>query len=210
MVNKIEKDLDHALKVFPSLSKIKEGRIFILKGMIPIIDKDGCRRTSFEISIEFGISFPKRFPIVREIGNRIPKTPDRHIYTDTGALCLAVPPKEILICERGINTLRFLNEILVPHLAMQAYREIDEEYPIGEFSHGNAGIKEFFLELFNTQNQALVAEGIEFALSKKIPNRNVLCFCNSSKKIKDCHLDAMKDLYSIGKDYLKNIHNLFK
>jgi SEC-C motif len=202
----IKADLENAIKTYPTLKIEKEGLIYLLVGQFNLYYPDGELLEEFNVKIKF-YNFPFVLPNVWETGGKIERIADRHVNTADHSLCLVVEPDAILICKRGINAIRFLDEILRPHLAMQAHFFYEGKYPVGEFKHGFEGIIERLKEMVNSNNIDFIAQSIKFALSYRL-SRNQFCYCNSGKKYKNCHLQAIEKLNLLGNERLNHYLSL--
>lgn len=165
---------------------------------------------TFRIKILFPPEYPNsKLPLVQEIGNKVPRIKDRHVYPD-GTFCLTTPLNEFVICRKGITFLRFLNEILRPFLATQI--AISEgwlnEFPQGEYSHGEKGILESYIDFLDLSNIRLLISGLEMSLTKI--ERNCRCFCQSGLKLKRCHLQQINILRNMGKKRVTSDLNALK
>lgn len=198
----IEADLNNVVKTYPTLKIEKEGLIYLLVGQFNLYYPDGELLEEFNVKIRF-IDFPSVLPTVWETGGKIERIADRHVNIGDNSLCLIVETEAILICKQGINAIRFLDEILRPHLAMQAYFLLKGKYPIGEYKHGFEGIIESLKEIVNTDSIEFVKKSIEFTLSSWL-NRNQPCYCSSGKKYKNCHLRAIEKLHLFRREKLTN------
>lgn len=156
-----------------------------------------------EYSVEIDLKpFPNEFPIVKEVGERIPRKDDRHVYQN-GACCLTTKPKEQILIRKFIKTIpQFIDEIVVKFFLNNSYFEYSGEYKNGAYSHGIIGILESYADIANIKNVAL----LEYILKARLINykfeRNEKCFCNSGKKFKNCHIRQYADLQLIDKDLI--------
>lgn len=204
----IIEDLENVITKYPTLKIEKRSGILWLNGDFILLSPCGDHIDSFCISICF-FNFPNQLPMVWENGGKIERIPDRHVYTNTNSLCLAVEPTALLICNRGINALHFIEKILKPHLAMQAYFNLKGVYPTGEYKHGFKGILEYLSELLGTDNTKIIASSINIAIENVRQKNHEPCYCGSRKKFKNCHLHPIKILRLLGNDkleqYLKTI-----
>lgn len=198
------KDVNDALIKYPKLSFNR--RKSLVSGFIEIINPETNKvLEDFNIQIKIPHDYPKKqLPIVKEIGYKIPRGEDRHVYENPdGQFCLTTPLQEFLICRKGISFSEFLNDIVYPFLATQMAISLDwiKEFPQGEYSHGTAGILEDYIDFLGVGNVETVINCIKMALNKNI--RNTECFCGSNLKVKNCHEEQIKLLKSYGKSKLK-------
>src|SRR5690606_27063771 len=91
---------------------------------------------------------------------RIPRTSDRHCYSEEGSLCFTTPPIEEILLKTRIRRLSdFFDEILVPFLTNNSYFEINGEYKSETFAHGK------ILSLLQTYKKLLLLDDAQTVLS---------------------------------------------
>lgn len=167
-----------------------EGVIF-LRGSFPL--KDGEYEVDrYSIEIKFPSNYPRDLPLVREIGGRIPRTGDRHVYVD-GMACLFLPDQRAWICPEGTSFLDFLNGPVRNYFLSQSVFELEGVWPFGERSHGVQGIVEFYSEILGTGNTAIITRYLE-ALSKKAVKGHWPCPCGSGERLRHCHIKKILEL----------------
>lgn len=203
----LKKDILTVLENYPLLKWEKNGHIV---GEIEIKNTTGTVLESFTLDIIIPGDFPNsRLPVVTELSNKLPRNKDAHIYTD-GTFCLVTPLQEYLICRKGITFKIFMETILTPFLAAQLAIQCGylQSFPQGEYSHGNTGILESYRDFFGIEDAILLIEGLNMSVVKN--NRNLRCFCNSGKKLKNCHLIQIELLNRYNTKYLFNDINVLK
>ena len=171
---------DQALVVnkhFPSLRLITDGELRI-EGEIEISDKSGKKWETFPVEIRPSESFPYRFPLLYEVGGKIPKIPDWHINPN-GSCCVDVEPSELIYCRNGITITQYLIEKVIPFLSNQAYRIEEGCYANGEYPHGDEGIFLYYSTLFRTGNYPEVLRLLSYVIQNDRPSRVSTCFCGS-------------------------------
>lgn len=181
-------------------------------------------KDNYEIEITLASNPLSSLPQVRETGNRIAgvikrleKTPaDLHVnLNDTVCLCPYTAEKRKL--PNGFNLKDFFNNLLVPYFYEQSYYEKHEQWPWGEYSHGELGLLEDYLENRGEGNNIeLITEFIEnfkkinfsnsyLQLVKKDKIKgHVICFCGSGKRIRDCHNSSFRGLWYLKEDIKNN------
>ncbi len=189
---------------FPELiySECDDG-VPAVTGNLLVTDAAGNAIDSYKIVIYATASFPNRFPLVFEVGGRIPINIDWHIFPD-GHCCIKSIPEEILICKGGLSLVKFIEQEVKPYFYNQKYREI-HGYFLHERSHGLAGNIEFLQEFFGTKNLQAILILLQFVLRHKEPNRVEECFCRSGIKYRKCH----RDIYRKTRQYLDDELALF-
>lgn len=160
----------------------------------------------YDISINVS-SFPNSFPIVKELGERIPFELNRHKYKDASC-CLTTKAKEQLLLKKKIKSLDdFIKRIVIPFFQNNSYFEIKKCYINGDYKHGSLGIIEAYQEILNIQDIYLLLEVlINYIKGKAKLQRNEPCFCGSGRNYKHCHYSNYKDLCLIEKETI--IHDL--
>ena len=206
----ITSSIDRALKHYQRLSRVTESGYLKVKGTIPISHPKKGEIDRYTVLISFPEAFPKCFPKVVETSKKIPREADRHVNPDH-TLCLAVEPEERLLTRNGVSFKYFLDKVLVPHLARETYRERTGAYPDGEYSHGDAGIWEYYEALFGLNNKQQILRELEMIAFSTRPGRNDKCFCGGEVKFKNCHLRIYDQVLKSGVDYLlEQVSNLKK
>jgi len=187
-------------------------------------------KDSYKIEIRFSNNSLSLLPEVRETGNRISNiistlgetSADLHVNPD-GTVCLCPYTAEKRKLPNGFNLKDFFNNLLIPYFYGQSYYEKNKEWPWGEYSHGELGLLEDYLENRGEGNNLeLIKEFIEnfkkiafsdsyFALVKKGKIKgHTVCFCGSNKKIRNCHNLSFKGLWHLKEDIKKNKMKLNK
>jgi len=202
--------IPEAVERFPKLKQACDdaGKIYV-RGEIDIIDKEGNFWESFEVEIHHVDGFPFRFPSVFEVGGKIPRIADWHIYQDTLTCCLTVPPLEIIKCRNGITLLDFIQSEVLPYFSNQTHRRVEGFYVNGEYSHGHHGILEFFEAELQTSGDTRKTIDLLFKIANiEKPSRTADCFCGKKNKYRKCHRDAYSKLILIGKAKLLEFANI--
>lgn len=163
---------------------------------------------SYDVSIELA-PYPKFFPQVFEIGERIPRKVTRHIYTDTGSCCLSTSAKAQILLKSQIQSLYlFVKEIVMPYFQNNSYFEIKGHYKTDEYSHNKLGIVEGYRDILQTNNDYLIARLMLNRIEHKKLKMHDLCYCGSGQKIKKCnackHYTCYKSFRKIDIDILQN------
>lgn len=133
-----EKQVNEALLVFPSLSFMEKDGIPRVKGQIDLLSSDGAFIDQYDVEIVATERFPKTFPYVFETGGKIPTNYDWHVYETDGHCCIKTNPEEMIICNRGITLVGFIEKEVKPYLFNQTFRRLNG-YFYQERSHGLKG-----------------------------------------------------------------------
>ena len=194
--------LEGTVNSHPSLSIIDENGEKFLRGTLDVVDSDGKFWESFEVEIKYKHGFPNRFPKLFEIGGKIPKILDWHIFTSDNSSCITIPPHEVLLCLNGITISWFIEYQVMPHLFNQTHRLKEGFYVNGEYEHGIDGLWQFYEEELDSTDRLLIVKLLVNIAEKNKPGKKDLCFCGSGEKYRNCHRMAFIKLSRLGKDYL--------
>lgn len=169
---------------YPHLHFYVRRPMVYVTGSFPV-HQDGVEIDLFQVEIQLPFDFPWGIPRVREVGRRIPRIADRHMYPD-GTACLFVDEDWIIANPEGTDWLTFLNGPVRNFFIGQCLVEAGAGWPFGERSHGAKGILECYAGLTGT-NDLRIAYNYLQTLSKKKVKGHWPCPCGSSMKIRDCH-----------------------
>lgn len=158
------------------------------------------------------------FPIVSEIGERIPPKMDRHKYSDSDVCCFSTFAKaQVLLKTKITSLLIFIEEIVVPYFKSNSFYELNGHYANSTYSHGLNGTLEGYKDILclpEKTSELLIAEIIYNRLDGKVLTIRDKCYCNSGLKLKKCsngkHDVAYRNFKLIGNEQLftdlKSIH----
>lgn len=165
----------------------------------------------FEICIEL----PRNshiFPLVKEVGGRIEKIivdrklrdkKDLHVNPN-GTICLCPRPQEKRIFPSGINLREFINKLVIPYFFQLSYFEKNGKWLWGQYSHGEAGIMEYYLDHRNDNDPGLLDDCLiivgRLVQSYYQPNGRERCICKSGIKFKRCHPKALSGFKAMIED----------
>lgn len=181
---------------FNEINNSIDGELFISK------------EDSYDVSIILR-QYPKHFPLVFEIGERIPRKLTRHIYSDTGSCCLSTLAKAQILLKTKITTLYlFVKEVVIPYFQNNSYFEINGRYKTDEYSHNKLGIVEAYRDILRTNNDYSIAQLILNRIEHNKLKMHDLCYCGSGQKMKKCnrckHYTCYKNFCKIDIDVLQN------
>jgi len=145
----------------------------------------------YDIEIEIPDDYPQSPPTVKEVGNKIPKHQDFHVYVRDGTLCLGAPlaVKRTFAMQR--NLLWFVEKQVVPLLFGISYKAKYGQMPFGELSHGSKGLLEHYKGLFAVEDYSVVLEFLGM-LGAGNYDEHIMCPCGSGLKLKKCHRKILK------------------
>ncbi len=178
-------------QVYPHLHfSVLEGQVRI-SGSLEI--KEGSKILDrFSIEIQLPQDYPEGVPVVFETAGRIPRTLDRHCY-ETGASCLFLPEERWRVWPKGKSLLDFIDGPVRNYFIGQAVFERDGVWPFGQWDHGLYGRKQFYQEIFDTDDLVKVKKYFELLAAKRVKG-HWDCPCGSGKRIRDCHFEMVRNL----------------
>ncbi len=182
------KEIKLLREYYPSLKFYQENSKIYFRGLLNIEDID-----SFEIEILLPEDYPKSLPIVKDIGNNIPKNINRHMYSD-GTCCLTI--NHVMIQKYQANNyylLNFIDDFVKPFFANQLYFEQTGTWLTGEYSHGNDGKREYLKEYIQITDDVLFGKLLHLAIKSRF-NQQKQCPCHSKKPLKRCHLQTVLEI----------------
>ncbi|MEO0728304.1 MAG: hypothetical protein AAFZ63_27395 [Bacteroidota bacterium] len=195
--------LRDAVAKYPSLKIIRGHGPAFLKGTFDVVDDTGKQWDSFEIEIKPTANFPKAFPLLFEVGDKIPKIADWHIYEDKRNCCITLPILENIFCKGGITIAQFIHHHVRPHLFNQAHRRAFGFYANGEYDHGVLGKWQYYMALFGTASTTTIIDYLKRCIGlKKCLNKKSKCFCGSDRRMRKCHYEVYAMLKAVDKSIL--------
>ena len=149
---------------------------------------DSTRQIEYGIVLLLPKNYPKRPP---EMFCNDPKLLigdiDRHIRSD-GRACLGVQADIGIRWSPNSTIVDFLNHLVAPFLAWQAYYEVHQKPPSswGERSHSSQGILEFYAELLGRPPDSSVVGFMRLLARKNCPKGHEPCPCDSGRRLRQC------------------------
>lgn len=159
---------------------------YLMRGLFKVSDEKGVELTSFPLEIAVPRDFPKSPPYIREVGGRIPRHADWHVYPN-GRFCVELSTDFYL---RGPQTLReYMDGPLRSYLLAQLHFEVFKKWPRDDDrKHGSEGVAQLCQERLGTDDVALVTKMVSLIQQWRDPKRE-RCPCGSHRKIAKCHSD---------------------
>lgn len=148
------------------------------------------------IDYKISIVFPEKYPNdPPHMFCNDPKLPvhniDRHIMRD-GEACLGVCAEIRQKWPKGSSIVGFIDNIIEPFLAWQAYYDASQEVPPwGQRSHGTKGILEYYAEVVGLPVEAPITNFMKLLARKNAPEGHEPCPCGSGKKLRHCHRELI-------------------
>jgi hypothetical protein len=178
----IKDQINDVLKNYRSLKYDSDSNSFL--GKICITPND-C----YEVIIDLS-NYPTLFPVVYEVGERIPQKMDRHKYSDSDASCFTTSANaQILLKTRVFSLSAFIKDIATPYFISNSFFELNGYYSNTTYSHGITGVFEGYkdiLVLSKDVNDIFVAKMILNRIEKVKIRSHELCYCGSGNKLKRC------------------------
>lgn len=143
------------------------------------------------LHIDLGLDYPNVLPRVYEVGNKINNY--SHKY-QSNELCLGVDSEMRLFIKQNYDLKTFMNIYVTNYLfnysAFQKYGFL----PLGERSHYNVGVQEFYQEYFDITDIRIIANILRIIIRNPNLSQIEFCVCGSGKRVKNCHGDKVKKL----------------
>lgn len=199
--SKFAQDFKEVEDRFPKLSYFWSSKLkhWVISGELDICDVKGDYWNTFSITIGIPQSYPNCIPCVIENSTLIPRDIDWHISQE-GACCVDIEHNLIAMSKRGINIYSFINEKVYPYFANQIFKMEEKNYAGEEYAHHLDGIIQYYIEDHNLTDIDTVILMLEAIVANTNIGRNKKCPCKSDKKVKDCHLDSIETIKSLGKE----------
>lgn len=179
-------ELDELRQVQPGLwLKRIDAAWLVLQGRLSLNDANGDEVDSYIVEI----GMPRvegEDPQVFERGGRIPRDPDRHIFSNTGGCCVEFPVEYFLRPRQRL--VEYINGQVVSFFIAQSHFEHFGRWPHGERGHGLVGVKQFCAEHFGDIDVEIIARALELL---DLPGgKHKRCACQSGRKFFKCHRET--------------------
>jgi hypothetical protein len=107
--------------------------------------------------------------------------------------------------------LHYVHELVIPFLYRFFFlKENNGDKPWGELSHGGKGIVEHYEEYFDVSGKEKVKGLLDYLAEHKEIKGHPKCPCGSGKKIRDCHLNELRELNDVPKKTIKYVSDQIK
>lgn len=183
--------LQATLAGYPGLSVRQAGDVVLIEGIFDVRCGDAVIDT-FLISIEVDGEYPKKQPVCREVGGRIPATAEHHMNAN-GTMCLGVPEDIWSRMQGTFEINSFIESCLRPFLIGASCKLRGEPWPFGERAHGAAGIVEFYGERLGTLDESRVLDIIAMVSAPHVRG-HWQCPCGSGRVLRRCHQAELLEL----------------
>ncbi|MEX0909685.1 MAG: hypothetical protein WDZ75_00145 [Candidatus Paceibacterota bacterium] len=176
---------------YPDLRLIEQTNRILVKGSFHV-EHEGRVLTRYQVRIEFPDDYPEQLPSVYEIGGKIPKTADFHIYTN-GSACFGIPEEVLISLGEGWSFLDFLDGPVRNYFIGQSLVALGKPWPFGEHPHGSEALFDVYAKWFGVEDKATIVRYLRY-LSKEIVKGHWPCPCNSGLIIRKCHEKEIRDM----------------
>lgn len=145
----------------------------------------------YDIELYIKPGFPNILPLVRETGQRIPRT---HHKLQGGWLCLAAPTEIRLILRQSPTLLTLVESLVIPYLYSYSFLERHGRMPYGDLLHGDAGIRQYLASLFDAAPCLQPERFLWLGSMKKRDANKRACPCGSGRRLGRCHNRSVNTL----------------
>lgn len=185
-------DLERAVQEKqPDLRLVMEGDRPSFRGSFQLAN-DGAVFDRFSVRITFPDG-PLKPPRIEEIGGRIPRHIDRHVFAN-GAICTEVP--ELTLLRGRYSLVSYLDGPVRNYFLGQILVELGQKWPFGEWDHGKPGLLQAYGEVLGVTDEQQI-RGFLHCLGHKKVKGHWNCPCRSGKRIRDCHLTTIRRLQDV-------------
>ena len=193
MVCKLEEELSELIEACPGLSITQRSNTYItVSGILTFETKYKDLETIndwFDLEITIPINYPGDLPVVKDRGSKVDNNYEHINFNKT--FCLAVPLEEKNVFDQSPNLVGFIDNLVIPFLYSYCYWQKNNEMPYGEMAHGADGLVQYYLDLFDSNDPAVILPLI-FKCLKHGYNAHIPCVCGSGKKTLRCHKKETK------------------
>lgn len=157
-------------------------------------------RDTYHLRIEVPTAFPDALPFVYELGGRIPRDLDHHVFPQSGRLCLGSTLRLHAIARDTRGLLPFGQRAIVPYLYAASLRErTGGPYPFGELAHDRTGLLDDYAQMLNLERPEQAAQALALgAMRKRLANKRP-CPCGCGQRLGVCpyrkYLNAFRNRF---------------
>lgn len=173
----------------PELSARIYKDMVVVEGKL-LVGPSGSWFDVYDILLVFLPDFPRTEPIVWEVGSRIPKTVDRHVFPKDLNCCLGIW-EEWLIRAPSHRVSDFMNGPLQSYFESQTFFETQGGWPYGQRSHGQQGVLESYSDVLGIEPEYGVVRTYLEALARSQLKGHHLCPCGSGLRLRQCHFEKL-------------------
>ena len=152
---------------------------------------------SYELRIEVP-DYPQHLPNVFEIGGRIPREADLHVFPGSGKLCLGSELRLRQVIGPKLSILRFADLCIVPYLYAANRRQSAGGFVLGELAHGTRGILQDYQDIFGVSTPAAARAALRALATKPTSAARHPCPCGCGRRLAQCgfrvRIDEIREL----------------
>jgi hypothetical protein len=178
---------------YPTLHATEEAGKIKVRGSFAI-KHDGADIDWYQLELTLPDDYPAAPAAVMEIGGRIPRVLDRHVFSN-GTLCLGVAEDMWIKWGGRFDIGSFLEGPVRTFLIGNSLVEQGEGWPFGERAHGAAGMFEFYKEAVGFDGARKIGTLLSYLAKERIKG-HWPCPCGSGKNLRDCHRAPIYELHA--------------
>jgi hypothetical protein len=165
----------------------------LVTGYYPLFEDDRVW-DRYQVKLQLSQDSPGGIPALYEIGNRIPRKPERHMEPD-GKACIVLPDAYWYEHPQGMNTLDFLNGPARHFFVNQSLIDLGQSnvWQNGEWGHGTEGIVEFYAAILGIGDPRTILAYLGI-LKRHAIKGHWPCPCGSKRKLRNCHGELINEL----------------
>ncbi len=178
---------------YPELHFVRHGRGVFVTGYYPLFESNRVW-DRYQVKLQVSPDSLRGIPALYEIGNRIPRKPDRHMEPD-GKACIVLPDAYWYEHPQGMNMLDFLNGPVRNFFVNQSLIELGQPnvWEKGEWGHGAKGIVEFYATILGTNEPKTILAYLGI-LKRDTVRGHWPCPCGSKRRLRNCHNGLINEL----------------
>lgn len=141
---------------------------------------------SYRLIIKVPSKYPKELPIVKEIGNKIPRKGEYHVNSD-GSLCLGSRLRLLWEISKKPSLSAFAESFLVPYLYVISHKiKYGGDLLFGELEHGPPGELKDFADLVGLKSPEQAKYVLQLlGMKKRLANKKP-CPCGCGVRLGKC------------------------
>lgn len=145
----------------------------------------------FEIHMDVSALFPQKEPRLQEVGGRIPRTFNRHVFTSTQCCCLGLWEAWLLKTPVA-NFESYLLGPVTSYFVSQSIFELTGEWPFGEQGHSPDEIAQTYADALGLEGNGDLKAYLQL-LTAPLLGGNPSCPCGSGERLRACHWRTIRE-----------------
>lgn len=163
-----------------------------VRGKLVIADAEGPI-DAYDIKMGVPASFPTDEPLVWEVGGRILRMADHHVFESSERCCLGVW-EAWLARTQDPSFAAFMRGPVRDYFLGQSLVAVGEDWPYGELSHGPAGVLQAYGEALGIEADETTVRSYLVILSLSQVKGHHPCPCGSGLRLRKCHQGKVRNL----------------